>query len=62
MPAYEYTCMTCDKEFIFNRSIQDPDPGYVCEGCGNRLIRSWTSPVSVQFKGSGFYKTDSKKQ
>lgn len=49
--------MTCDKEYTFSRSMGDPDPGYVCEQCGNKLIRSYTSPA-VSFRGSGFYTTD----
>lgn len=61
MPVYEYTCMACDKDFTFQRSITEDDPGYNCDECGVRLIRSYSS-FGIQFKGPGFYKTDSQKQ
>lgn len=60
MPVYEYTCVPCDKEYTFQRGINDDDPGYNCEICDNKLIRSYSS-FAIQFKGSGFYKTDSAK-
>ena len=60
MPAYEYSCLTCDKTYSFTRSMSDPDPGYSCETCGYNLIRVYSN-VGVTFNGSGFYKTDNRK-
>jgi putative FmdB family regulatory protein len=57
MATYEYQCLACETKLSVTRSISDPDPGYFCESCGNRLNRvySMSNPV---FKGSGFYRTD----
>jgi putative FmdB family regulatory protein len=57
MATYEYQCLECETKLSVTRSISDPDPGYFCESCGNRLNRvySMSNPV---FKGSGFYRTD----
>jgi len=57
MATYEYQCVECETKLSVTRSISDPDPGYLCETCGNKLNRvySMSNPV---FKGSGFYRTD----
>jgi putative FmdB family regulatory protein len=57
MATYEYTCRECETTKTVSRGISDPDPGYFCETCGNRMNRvySMSNPV---FKGSGFYRTD----
>ena len=57
MAIYQYTCMECDRSIEINRPMSDPENAPSCEGCGNKMIRSYTIP-SVQFKGSGFYTTD----
>jgi putative FmdB family regulatory protein len=57
MPAYEYSCIECDIDYIKNRGITEQDPGYWCDKCGNRLNRVY-SKVGVQFNGKGFYTTD----
>lgn len=60
MPKYEYTCMPCDFSTEVERKITDTEIIPVCQTCGVFMIRSYTS-VGVQFKGSGFYKTDNPK-
>jgi len=62
MPAYEYKCTQDDAHATMsvNRSIMDPDPGYTCFECESEMVRHFT-PFSIQFKGSGFYKTDNPK-
>jgi predicted nucleic acid-binding Zn ribbon protein len=40
-----------------HRSIKDSDPGYTCVECDSEMFRHFT-PVGIQFKGNGFYKTD----
>lgn len=57
MPAYEYSCITCDITVLKTRSMNDPDPGYECETCGYKLNRVYSN-VGITFNGSGFYKTD----
>jgi predicted nucleic acid-binding Zn ribbon protein len=35
----------------------DEDPGYTCVECDSQMTRTFT-PFGIQFKGTGFYKTD----
>jgi predicted nucleic acid-binding Zn ribbon protein len=35
----------------------DEDPGYTCVECESKMTRTFT-PFGIQFKGTGFYKTD----
>ena len=61
MPIYEYKCdCSPDKIVSKERSIMDIEPNYLCNVCGKRLQRNYGS-FGIQFKGSGFYKTDNKK-
>ena len=61
MPIYEYKCeCSPDKIVSKERSIMDIEPSYLCNVCGKRLQRNYGS-FGIQFKGSGFYKTDNKK-
>lgn len=60
MPAYEYNCSECSKNYIKVRSMSENDPGYNCETCNNPLARVYSS-IGVTFNGSGFYKTDNRK-
>ena len=55
MPIYEYKCK---KGHVFDvmQSFSD-DPLTKCEVCGAPVQRVY-HPVSVHFKGSGFYNTD----
>ena len=61
MPVYEYKC-ECSPEKIVSkeRSIKDIEPYYLCNACGLRMQRHF-GQVGVQFKGTGFYKTDNPK-
>jgi putative FmdB family regulatory protein len=61
MPAYEYICNNCNKEYTKSRSIKDPDPGYSCETCNSTLVRVY-SKVGAVFNGTGFYSTDNRKK
>jgi putative FmdB family regulatory protein len=58
MPTYEYECTECGRRFDVVQSFSDA-PLTDCEECGGRL-RKVFSAVGVVFKGSGFYKTDSR--
>ncbi|MBR6458744.1 MAG: FmdB family transcriptional regulator [Actinomycetaceae bacterium] len=58
MPTYSYRCTVCANEFDVRQSFND-DPLTMCEFCGGRLRKLFNS-VGVVFKGSGFYRTDSK--
>ena len=59
MPTYQYACTDCgDKSEVVQRFTDDPLT--VCVVCGGKL-RKVFSPVGIVFKGSGFYRTDSRK-
>lgn len=59
MPTYEYACTDCGDRLEVVQSFSDANLT-MCPECGGRL-RKVFSPVGVVFKGSGFYKTDSRK-
>jgi putative FmdB family regulatory protein len=58
MPTYEYACTECGDRTEVVQSIADPPPT-TCTVCGGPL-RKVFSPVGIVFKGSGFYRTDSR--
>ena len=58
MPTYQYACTACDHQFDAVQSFAD-DSLTVCPQCAGRL-RKVFSAVGVVFKGSGFYRTDSR--
>jgi len=58
MPTYEYACKACDYHFDVVQSFTD-DPITVCPKCGGEVRKVFGS-VGIVFKGSGFYKTDSR--
>ena len=59
MPTYQYTCTDCGEPVEAVQKFSDP-PLTVCAACGGKL-RKVFSPVGIVFKGSGFYRTDSRK-
>ena len=59
MPLYEYFCITCDFKKEINRSLNDKEIFPLCEKCGYKMLRGY-GLGGVQFKGSGFYKTDNR--
>ena len=59
MPTYQYRCTECGGELEAVQKFTD-DPLTVHDDCGGRL-RKVFSPVGIVFKGSGFYRTDSRK-
>lgn len=58
MPTYEYRCKGCGKELEVVQSFSD-DALTTCEACGGNLRKVFGS-VGIAFKGSGFYKNDSR--
>lgn len=59
MPTYQYTCTACGDPVEAVQKFSDA-PLTECSVCGGRL-RKVFSPVGIVFKGSGFYRTDSRK-
>lgn len=58
MPTYQYACTECDERLERVQGFTDA-PLSQCPVCGGRL-RKVFSAVGVVFKGSGFYKNDSR--
>ncbi|WP_143965312.1 FmdB family zinc ribbon protein [Gordonia zhaorongruii] len=58
MPTYSYACTVCDNKFDIVQSFSE-DSLTVCPECGGKLRKLFNS-VGVVFKGSGFYRTDSR--
>ncbi len=58
MPTYEYACKKCGSNFDVVQSFAD-DPLKRHKGCGGSVRRVFGS-VGISFKGSGFYKNDSR--
>src|SRR5918996_3405593 len=58
MPTYEYACVQCGNRFDIFQRIGD-EPLRICDVCGGDL-RKVFHPAGIVFKGSGFYKTDSR--
>lgn len=58
MPTYAYACKDCGHAFDIQQSFSD-NSLTVCPECGGSLRKKFNS-VGVVFKGSGFYRTDSR--
>lgn len=58
MPTYDYVCVQCGNRFEIFQRIGD-EPLRICDVCGGDL-RKVFHPAGIVFKGSGFYKTDSR--
>ncbi len=58
MPTYSYACTECDNKFDVVQAFSD-DALTECPKCDGRL-RKLFGKVGVVFKGSGFYRTDSR--
>jgi putative FmdB family regulatory protein len=58
VPTYQYACTNCDHRFEAVQSFSD-DALTVCPECGGKLRKVFSS-VGIVFKGSGFYRTDSR--
>jgi putative FmdB family regulatory protein len=58
VPTYQYACTECDHRFEAVQAFTDPSLT-VCPECSGHLRKVYGS-VGVVFKGSGFYRTDSR--
>jgi len=58
LPLYEYECRQCATVTDVRHGF-DEKVAQACPACGGELIRRF-SPTGIVFKGSGFYKTDSR--
>jgi putative FmdB family regulatory protein len=58
VPTYSYACTGCGNRFDVVQAFTD-DALTTCDQCSGRLRKLFSS-VGVVFKGSGFYRTDSR--
>ncbi|WP_433536915.1 FmdB family zinc ribbon protein [Micromonospora sp. CA-249363] len=58
MPTYQYACTACGHQLEAVQSFSD-EPLTECPACQGRLRKVFNS-VGIVFKGSGFYRTDSR--
>jgi putative FmdB family regulatory protein len=58
VPTYSYECTECGNRFDIVQAFTD-DTLTTCEKCSGRLRKLFNS-VGIVFKGSGFYRTDSR--
>ena len=58
MPTYSYECTECADRFDVVQAFAD-DALTTCQKCSGRLRKLFNS-VGIVFKGSGFYRTDSR--
>ena len=58
MPTYSYACTACEHRFDTVQKFTDPSLTD-CPECAGRLRKLFSS-VGIVFKGSGFYRTDSR--
>ena len=58
MPTYEYACKACGEHVEVVQSFKD-GPLTECAACGGPLRKVFGN-IGITFKGSGFYKTDSR--
>lgn len=56
MPLYEYQCVQCGERVEIIQRLSDP-PHTECAKCGGEMRKLLSAPA-IQFKGSGWYKTD----
>jgi putative FmdB family regulatory protein len=58
VPTYQYACTECGEQLEAVQSFSDPALTE-CPACGGKLRKVFSS-VGVVFKGSGFYRNDSR--
>jgi putative FmdB family regulatory protein len=58
VPTYSYACTQCGDRFDVVQALTD-DALTTCRRCSGRLRKLFNS-VGIVFKGSGFYRTDSR--
>jgi putative FmdB family regulatory protein len=59
MPTYSYECQACGTKFEQYQKFEDK-PITKCPTCKKNKVRRVFTPASIVFKGSGWYKTDSR--
>ena len=58
MPLYRYECESCGNQFTILVRQPGQADAPACPKCGSEDTRRMVPRVAIQFKGSGYYKTD----
>jgi putative FmdB family regulatory protein len=58
MPVYEYRCPDCGYEFESEHAMSEHVDPEECPECQSDLVHRVFSSFGVQYKGMGFYSTD----
>ena len=61
MPTFDFQCTGCNHIFEFNRPFGSKEIPQ-CPECDEKDVNKLISTPNIQFKGDGFYKTDSQKK
>ncbi len=59
MPTYQYVCSSCESPLEVVQSFSE-DALTTCPACGEKALKKVYGSVGVVFKGSGFYRNDSR--
>lgn len=59
MPLYTYRCDNCGVQFERTQKFSDK-PIETCPECSKKAVKRVIQPAGIVFKGSGWYKTDSR--
>ena len=59
MPTYEYRCKSCGHALEVVQSFTD-ETLTKCPNCKRKQLKKVFGSIGITFKGSGFYKTDSR--
>ena len=59
MPTYQYVCSSCETPLEAVQSFSD-DALTICPTCNESALKKVYGSVGVVFKGSGFYRNDSR--
>ncbi len=59
MPTFDFQCQKCQHVFEFNRPFGSTEKP-ACPKCNSKRTEKQFSAPAVVFKGSGWYKTDSR--
>lgn len=57
MPTFDFQCQDCNHVFEFSRPFGSTEMP-LCAACKSTNVLKLLAPPNIQFKGSGFYKTD----
>lgn len=60
MPRFDFQCLKCTHVFEGERHFGDASLP-PCPACGSKRTEKILRPPAIQFRGSGFYKTDARK-